>query len=208
MDSRDNLVDELGGFSSTRSLRLQAETTRLFGWHLGGSAERARVDYLSVAGDIKSDTTNYAAQIQQRRVSLSGGHQILTGAGALFPTTVSSEQWLSTELPLSELVATPLLNRIERLDTATAALRVRKQFDVSADFMLEKDLLSSLASEIPHAGCQRPLPFGQNHYICRLRVLPDRERSRPRPDRQSREPLLLASDERLQDILRVRIVTH
>jgi hypothetical protein len=143
VDSRDNLVDELGGFSSTRSLRLQAETTCLSGWHLGGSAERARVEYLSVAGDVKSDTTNYVAQVQQRRLSLSGGHQTLTGAGALFPTIVSAEQWLSTPLPLSELVATPLLNRIEHIDTATASLRVRKQFDVSADFMLEKDLLIS-----------------------------------------------------------------
>ena len=150
VDSRYNLVDELGGFSSTRSLRLQAETTRLFGWHLRGSAERARLEYLSVSGDIKSDTTNYTAQIQQRRLSLSGGHQTLAGAGALFPAVVSAEQWLSIPLPLSELVATPLLNRIARVDTATAALRLRRQFDVAADYMSERDLLSQLGSEIPH----------------------------------------------------------
>ena len=112
IDSRYNLVDELGGFSTNRDLRLQAETTRLFGWHLRGSAERARLEYLSVGGDIVSDTTNYSAQLQQRRLSLSVGHQDLTGVGALFPAIVSAEEWLSTQLPLSELVATPLLNRL------------------------------------------------------------------------------------------------
>jgi len=95
-----------------------------------------------MSGDIRSDTTNYAAQIQQRRLALSVGHQTLAGAGALFPAIVSSEQWLSTELPLSELVATPLLNRIARVDTAAAALRVRRQFDVSADYMSERDQLA------------------------------------------------------------------
>ncbi len=164
VDSRDNLVDELGGFSSTRSLRLQAETTRLFGWHLGGSAERARVEYLSVAGDIKSDTTNYTAQIQGRRLSLSGGHQTLAGAGALFPAVVSAEQWLSIPLPLSELVATPLLNRIERVDTATAALRLRRQIDVAADFMLEKDLLSSSEAKF------RTIDVSARYHVGKVRI--------------------------------------
>jgi len=142
VDSRYNLVDQLGGFSSTRSLRLQAETSRLFGWHLLGRAERARLEYLSVGGDIKTDTTNYAAQVQQRRLALSVGRQTFAGAGALFPSIVSSEQWLSTELPLSELVATPLLNQLSRVDTAAAALRVRKQFDISADYNSERDVLA------------------------------------------------------------------
>ncbi len=143
MDSRYNLVDELGGFSSTRSLRLQAESSRLFGWYVRGTAERARLEYLGVSGDIKSDTTNYAAQVQHQRLSLSAGHQDLVGAGALFPAIINAEQFLSVPLPLSELVATPLLNRISRVDTATAALRVRAQLDVAADYMSERDLLSS-----------------------------------------------------------------
>jgi hypothetical protein len=142
VDSRYNLVDQLGGFSSTRSLRLQAETSRLFGWHLRGSAERARLEYLSVGGDIKSDTTNYAAQVQQQRLALSAAHQTSAGAGALFPATLSAEQFLSVPLPLSELVATPLLNQLSRVDTAAATLRVRKRFDVSADYSSEKDVLA------------------------------------------------------------------
>ena len=142
VDSKDNLVDQLGGFSTNRSLRLQAETSRFFGWHLRGSAERARLEYLSVSGDIKSNTTNYAAQVEQRRLALSVGHQTLAGAGALFPAILSAQQFLSIPLPLSELVATPLLNRLSRVDTAAATLRVRKQFDVSADYMSERDQLA------------------------------------------------------------------
>jgi hypothetical protein len=143
VDSRYNLVDELGGFSTTRDLRLQAETTRLIGWHLRGSIERSDLEYLSVGGDIKSDTTNYSVQVQQRRLALSVGHQDLTGAGALFPAIVSAEEWLSTQLPLSELVATPLLNRISHVTTAAATVHVRRQLDVSADYMSERDQLTS-----------------------------------------------------------------
>jgi hypothetical protein len=142
VDSKYNLVDQLGGFTTNRSLRLQAETTRLFGWHLRGSAERARLEFLSVSGDIKSDSTNFAAQVEQRRLALSVGHQTSTGAGALFPAIVTAQQWLSTPLPLSELVATPLLNRLSHLDTAAVALHVRRQFDVSADYMSERDVLA------------------------------------------------------------------
>ena len=147
VDSRYNLVDQLGGFSSTRSAGLRAETTRLFGWHLRGSVERDRLEYVSVSGDIKSDTTNYSAQLQQRRLALSVGHQTFAGAGALFPALVSAEQFLSTSLPLSELVATPLLNRISHVTTAAAALRVRRQLDVTADFTSEKDQLTLSTEE-------------------------------------------------------------
>jgi hypothetical protein len=97
---------------------------------------------MSVSGDIKSDTTNYSAQVQQRRLALSVGHQTFAGAGALFPAIVSAEQFLSIPLPLSELVTTPLLNRISHVDTAAATLRVRRQFDVSADFTSERDQLA------------------------------------------------------------------
>ena len=142
VDSRYNIVDELGGFSSNRSVRLQAETGRLRGWHLRGDAERGRVEFLSASGDVISDTLNYSAQIEGRRLSVSGGHQTSTGAGALFPAIVTAEQWLSVPLPLNELVATPLLNRLSHIDTAAAALRVRKQFDVSADYMNERDVLA------------------------------------------------------------------
>ena len=122
------------------------------------------MEYLSVAGDIKSDTTNYTAQIQGRRLSLSGGHQTLAGAGALFPAVVSAEQWLSIPLPLSELVATPLLNRIERVDTATATLRLRRQFDVAADFMLEKDLLSSSQAKF------RTIDVSARYHVGKVRI--------------------------------------
>jgi hypothetical protein len=135
-------VDQLGGFSTNRSARLQAETTRLFGWHLRGSAERTMVEFLSASGDIKSNSTNFSAQVQQRRLSLSGSHQTLTGVGALFPAVVAAEQWLSVPLPLNELVATPLLNRLSHVTTAAATLRVRQQFDVSADYMNERDVLA------------------------------------------------------------------
>jgi hypothetical protein len=100
------------------------------------------VEFLSVSGDIKSDNTNFAAQIEGRRLSLSGGHQTLTGAGALFPAIVSAEQWFSVPLPLNELVATPLLNRLAHTDTAAATFRVRRQLVVSADYMNERDVLA------------------------------------------------------------------
>jgi hypothetical protein len=141
-DTKDNLVVQLGAFASNRNLRLQAETTRLFGWHLRGSVERARVEFLSVSGDIKSDSTNFTGQIEQRRLMLSVAHQTSAGAGALFPAAVAAEQEISIPLPLSELVATPLLNRLSHVDTATLALHVRRQFDVAADFMWERDVLA------------------------------------------------------------------
>jgi hypothetical protein len=142
VDSRYNLVDELGGFSTNRALRLQAETTRLFGWHLQGNAERARVEFLSASGEIKSNSTNFSVQMQQKRVALSAGRQALAGEGALFPALVSAEEWLSIPLPLNELVATPLLNRLSHVDTAGLVLRVRRQLDVSADYMNERDVLA------------------------------------------------------------------
>jgi hypothetical protein len=142
VDSRNNLVDELGGFTTNRNVRLQAETSRLRNWHLRGSVERSGVEFLSVSGDIKSHNTNYSAQLEGRRLSLSGGHQTLSGAGALFPAIVSAEQWFSIPLPLNELVATPLLNRLSHTDTAAAMLRVRRNLDVLADYMNERDVLA------------------------------------------------------------------
>jgi hypothetical protein len=142
VDTKNNLVIQLGAFASNRSLRMQAETTRFFGWHLRGSVERARVEYLSVSGDVKSDATNFTGQIEQRRLSFGVAHQTSAGAGALFPATVAALQTISIPLPLSELVATPLLNRISHVDTATLILHVRRQFDVAADFLSEKDVLA------------------------------------------------------------------
>jgi len=143
IDSKYNLVEELGGFTTNRSLRLQAETTRLRGWHLQGSAERARLEYLSASGDVKTNTTNYSAQVEKGRVALGAGRQALAGAGALFPALVTAQQWLGLPLPLGELVATPLLNRLSHVNTAAATLRLRRQFDVSANYMSERDQLAA-----------------------------------------------------------------
>jgi hypothetical protein len=142
VDSRYNLVDQLGGFTTTRNLRLQAERALLLGWHLRGSVERDWLEYLNLSGDIKSNSTNFSVQMEHKRVALSAGRTTSVGAGALFPAIVSAEQWLSVPLPLSDLVATPLLNSISRVETAAASVHVRRQFDVVADFMSERDLLA------------------------------------------------------------------
>jgi hypothetical protein len=164
VDSRYNLVDQLGGFSTNRSARLQAETTRLRGWHLRGSAERTGLEFLSVSGEVKSDTTNFTAQIEQRRLVLSGGRQTSTGAGALFPALVSAQQWLSIPLPLNELVATPLLNRLSHVDTAALVVHVRRQFDVSADYMSEKDVLALSQPRF------RTMDFSARYHVGRLGI--------------------------------------
>jgi hypothetical protein len=143
VDTRDNIVDQLGGFSNTRSVRMEAESTGLRGWQLRGTAERVRLEYLSVSGDITSDNTNYGVQIQQRRLTLGGGRQTSAGAGALFPAVVTAETWLSNPLPLNELVGTPLLNRIAHTDTAAASLRLGARFDVMAEYNSERDQLAT-----------------------------------------------------------------
>lgn len=66
----------------------------------------------------------------------------MVGVGALFPAIVSSEQFLSVPLPLSELVATPLLNRLSHVDTAAGSFRLRRQLDIAGDFMSERDVLN------------------------------------------------------------------
>jgi hypothetical protein len=142
VDSKYNLVIQLGAYTTNQELRMQAETTRLLGWHLRGAVERVHLEYLSVSGDVKTDATNFTGQIEHRRVALSLGHETSSGAGALFPGIVATEQEISVPLPLSELVATPLLNRVSRVDTAALILHLRRQLDVLADFMSEKDVLT------------------------------------------------------------------
>ncbi len=138
-----NLVDQLGGFSRDRRLRLEAETSRLHRLVLRFTAEHTSTELLNLSGDTRFDATNLGLHLDHRRISLGIVRTLGEGAGALFPEDVRRRQLITIPLPLGVLFFTPLLDRTTRTTAAFLVLRLRRNLDLSGNWRLERNVFST-----------------------------------------------------------------
>jgi hypothetical protein len=138
-----NYVQQIGGYSLDNRYGARAETTALPGLRLSGEAEQGRLQLLNISGKVTMDYTNYRAQIETRKIIIMGMRGLNDGAGGFFPADLIQPGFITVPLPIAELVATPLLTRITRITGASVTVRLRRDFNLGADWRRENDLLFS-----------------------------------------------------------------
>jgi len=138
---RLNLVQEIGGFTQIHTFGGQAETTRFFHMRLSGGAEHGTVEILNLSGDTHRTYTNYSAQAEHRRFHLMASRGLNDGSGSIFPTPLTGGFFIATPLPVSELIATPLLNITSQTTNFTVTTRPRNHLEVGAYYRKENDVL-------------------------------------------------------------------
>jgi hypothetical protein len=139
--SKLNLVEQLGGFSQNRLVRLEAVTARLRPFRLRASAGRSHLEFLNQGGNTRQDFTNFSGEISHPRFSLGATRSFGSGAGALFPEDVRLRPLISISLPLDQLIYTPLLDRTTRITAASFLFHLNHRLDISATWRQEKNLL-------------------------------------------------------------------
>jgi hypothetical protein len=136
-----NYVQQIGGFSSDNRYGLQAESAIVPGLRISGEVEKGKLELLNIAGKVGMDYTNYRAQLQTRKIILTGLRGINDGSGSLFPSDLVQPQFITVPLPIAQLMATPLLNRFSRVTAVALTARMRRNLDIGADWRRENDLL-------------------------------------------------------------------
>ncbi|MBZ5541958.1 MAG: hypothetical protein LAN61_15690 [Acidobacteriia bacterium] len=129
-DTRLNLVEQIGGFTAEKRVGVEAETHIVKYFRLRGGAEYSQVDLLNVSGNTRSKSTTYSIQADQRLFSLAFTSSFMDGAGALFPLGLIDRQFLVIPLPISQLLATPLLDRTTHSQGLSIIGRPERRLDV------------------------------------------------------------------------------
>ena len=142
-DTRLNLVEQIGGFTSSQRGGLELETHSVKFFRLRASGEYSQVELLNLSGDTHSKTVTYGAAAEHRRFSLTYSNSFLDGAGAIFPLGLIDQQFLVIPLPISQLVATPLLNRKSHAQSVSLLAKPRRNLEVSAAWRTEDTQLSA-----------------------------------------------------------------
>jgi len=143
VDSKQNYVAQLGAFAANRQAAVEMETNRLRIFRLYARAERNHVQVLNPSGNTKQDFNGYQVQLSARRISAGYSQGLVEGVGALFPASVTQNPFITVPLPLELLTPTPLLDRTGRLKSAFLTAHLLRNFDVSADWRREKDILAT-----------------------------------------------------------------
>lgn len=144
-DTHLNLVTQIGGFSDEKRVGLTAETHRVKYFRLHAGGDYSQVELLNSSGNTHSKMVIYSAAADHRLFTLSYTNSFMDGAGALFPLGLVDHQFLVIPLPLSQLVATPLLNRTAHAQTVTFLGRPRRRLEASVAWRTEDTVL--VASE-------------------------------------------------------------
>jgi hypothetical protein len=79
----------------------------------------------------------YSAAAEHRLFALSYSNSFVDGAGALFPLGLIDQQFLVIPLPISQLVATPLLNRKTHAQTVSLLAKPRRRLEVAVAWRTE-----------------------------------------------------------------------
>lgn len=125
-----NLVEQIGGFTNEKSVGAEAETHAVKYFRLRANADYSQVELLNVSGNTRNKVTSFSLQAEQRLVTVAFTKSFMDGAGALFPFGLIDTQFLVISLPLSQLVATPLLNRTTHGQTLSLTGRPRRRLEV------------------------------------------------------------------------------
>lgn len=136
-DTRLNLVEQIGGFTDEKRVSLEAETHFVKNFRFRLNGEYSNIDLLNVSGDTRSKNVLYSAQADHRLFSLWYSVSFMDGAGALFPEGLIDRTFLVVPLPISQLLATPLLNRTTDARTAGLIGRFRRNLDLMAVYRTE-----------------------------------------------------------------------
>lgn len=142
-DTQLNLVEQIGGFTSEKRAGLEAETHHFSAFRFRVSGEYSEINLLNLSGDTRSKNVSYSAQVDHRRFSLWLTTSLLDGAGAVFPDGLIDRTFLVVPLPVSQLLATPLLNRNTHGRSLGLIGRPRRNLDFSASWRTEDTLLAA-----------------------------------------------------------------
>lgn len=136
-NTRLNLVEQIGGFTDQKRIGAEAETHRVKFFRLRGSAEYSEVDLLNLSGSTQSKMSTYSLQVEHRLFTVVFNSSYMRGAGALFPVGLLDPQFLVIPLPVSQLVATPLLDRTTHNKGVTFIGRLRRRLELAASWRIE-----------------------------------------------------------------------
>lgn len=139
--SRLNVVEQIGGFMLQNRARLEAETRHFGNFSLLFGVERMRMEYLSFTGDTKQDLTNFDLQLTHPRFSLGVSRNLMDGSGGLFSSLPDRSTYL-VNLPIFQLLGTPLLNRNMYATSVNFTLRARRSLDVNGVWRRENNVFS------------------------------------------------------------------
>lgn len=142
-NTRLNLVEQIGGFTNEKSVGLEAETHSLKYFRLRANADYSQVELLNISGDTRNKITSISVQADQRLVTIAFTKSFMDGAGALFPIGLIDTQFLVISLPLSQLIATPLLDRTTHAQTFSLTGRPLRRLEVSLAWRTEDTKLSA-----------------------------------------------------------------
>jgi hypothetical protein len=138
--SKQNLLEQINGFSNDSQWRVDADTRRLNPFHIHLGAGRVSVELLNLSGKTKQEFTSFDLQVDHRLFSVSLGQSLGDGAGALFPASLQETQFLIVPLPIGTLIATPLLDRTTRSTSANLTFHLSHRLDLGASWRREKNL--------------------------------------------------------------------
>jgi hypothetical protein len=141
--AKANFVDQLGGFDDVRRLRLEAETRRLKKVQLRFSAERSRLELLSLSGNIKSEATTWSLDASNRRFSVTFSRTSEDGAGAVFPAGLVQRGIFIVDLPIEELIDSPLLDRVADGTAVSVSLNLIRNLSVRGNWSTQDSLLAN-----------------------------------------------------------------
>lgn len=142
-DTHLNLVEQIGGFTDEKRVGLELETHSVKSFRLHAAADYSQVELLNVSGNTRSKIVTYSASADHRRFTLAYTNSFLDGAGALFPLGLLDHQFLVIPLPISQLLATPLLNRTTHAQTVSVVGRPRRRLEVSLAWRIEDTVLAT-----------------------------------------------------------------
>jgi len=140
---RLNLVEQIGGFTDQKRAGLEVETQRLKSFRLHAAGDYSQVELLNISGNTHSKTVSYAAAVEHRRFSIAYTNSFVDGAGAIFPLGLIDQQFLVIPLPISQLVATPLLDRKTHAQTVSFLAKPRRNLEAQVAWRTEDTQLSS-----------------------------------------------------------------
>jgi hypothetical protein len=142
-DTRLNLVEQIGGFTDEKRVGLEAETHRIRYFRLRATGEYSQLALLNLSGDTRNKTLLYSLQADHRLFTVVFTTAFMDGAGALFPLGLIDRQFLVVPLPLSQLLATPLLNRTTNSRSVSLIARPRRRLDASVMWRQEDTRLTA-----------------------------------------------------------------
>jgi hypothetical protein len=140
-DENLNLVEQIGGFTRQQRAGVELETHRVRFFHLRAGGDYMQIELLNISGDTRSKIVTYTGSVEHRLFSLTYTKSFSDGAGALFPLSLLNPQFVVTPLPITQLIATPLLNRTMHAQAITFQCKPRRRLEASVSWRDEDDLL-------------------------------------------------------------------